>query len=793
MKLIRILLGVLCLYGLSPAEVRLPPLENDAAVRAAAAAVPRNLRVTAGITAGTAPEGFRIRVEAGEYRVESPTPLGLAYGLYALVEEPAPTERAPALAHRMVLMRAPAGVAEFERRLRQVVENGANAVVFWGTENYVPWDGATAAESARRRAQLAEFLKLAHAWRLRLYLFGTELLAPAEVIESLGPSPADAAIAEVLRDKYRRLLRAVPDLDGVATMPGEQYPHGPFRRLEVIRGGESLGPSYRAFLKAIHGVVVGEFGKMFVNLTWATNDFEQHSAAPVYRRVFNSDVSPENLLLAIKPTRVDQWYYGTGFNPTFGVTPHQTIAHLETGSSYHGLGTMLDFPARFFQAGLEWAAERDARGVFYAFPQRGLLEQGMFYVISRLAWEPRASADELAERWARRAFGPQAAPEMARLLLGSGELLRSGWYLRPSSLRGWNPLPLVRVESFVAAGRPLWDRGRNHERFLHSVYLEAKPWLKETRTELERGARLAEEARGRYLSLESRINPPETRDEMRRIIEHTRSALALNRAYAEAVFAYFAYRDRPEPARHAELEQAAAALRQAISSYKASFSFFRTRGPEALLELAARRLKDNAAAEAYLREAPTDAEIQRRFAAARREAEEWLRSHPDAVKLGAWEGSVDGSDILTLRGDRVEIEHLEDDPITAPGYTPASALPPDFTGTVVVRVVEARGTVIILEQPSAANRHAARIYLEDPAGGPAVFRLEFWRSATPKPATSSTPPATPRARHPSTTVTSVVTRPPVAILRTRGLPKRLALASSENAAVSSAPGKELAK
>jgi hypothetical protein len=707
-------------------QARIPAdLENDPAVRAALEALSAGSRVALKIVAGKDSEAFRITQTEGGYSVESGAALGIAYGVYRLGEEAGPREEAPALRHRMVLMRAPPDVPAFETMLRRVIENGANAVLLWNAENYVPWEGEPLADGPRLRTQLAEFARLAHAYHLRLYLFGTELLLPARALEALGPSPSQDRMAEALRDKYRRLLRAFPELDGIAVMPGEQYPHGPFRGAEVIRHGAALESSYRAFLKAVHGVVAGEFGKTFIDLTWATNDFEQHSSPAVFQRVFTGEVPQGNLLLAIKVTKVDQWYYGTAFNPTFGLTPHPTIAHVETGSSYHGLGTMLDFPARFFQAGMEWAAERGTRGVFYGFPARGLLEEGMFYVIGRLAWDPHASADELAERWARRAFGAGAAPDLARLLNRSGELLRSGWYLRPVSLRGWNPLPLVRVDNFRAAGRPAWDHGAAQERFLYSVYLECKPWLGETRAELERGARLADEAVADYLSFENKITNRAAAEQLRRIVEHTRAALALNRSYAECIFAYFQYREKPDAARHAELGRRAAASRQARSAYRAAFSFFHTSGIDVLLDLAERRLGNNAAAEAYLASAPSEAELLRRFAAARAQGDEWLRAHPEAVRLGVWEGSVDGSDILVLRADRVSIEHLEGDAISAAHYAASQPLPAS-AGTVVVKALEARGTALVLEQPSAANAYAVRIYVEDPAAGPAVYRLEFW-------------------------------------------------------------------
>ena len=42
---------------------------------------------------------------------------------------------------------------------------------------------------------------------------------------------------------------------------------------------------YGTYIRRMHEVISGEFGKIFVHCTWVTNDWEQHSVPSVYRDV----------------------------------------------------------------------------------------------------------------------------------------------------------------------------------------------------------------------------------------------------------------------------------------------------------------------------------------------------------------------------------------------------------------------------------------------------------------------------------------------------------------------------
>ena len=93
-------------------------------------------------------------------------------------------------------------------------------------------------------------------------------------------SPADPRLWDAVQAKYRRLLQAMPELDGVATFTGpEQSYWGDYKTFDPMHDGEncdwSLAKRYRTFVMKVRDVVGGEFGKFLMHRTWVTNSHEQ--------------------------------------------------------------------------------------------------------------------------------------------------------------------------------------------------------------------------------------------------------------------------------------------------------------------------------------------------------------------------------------------------------------------------------------------------------------------------------------------------------------------------------------
>jgi len=278
----------------------------------------------------------------------------------------------------------------------------------------------------------------------------------------------------------------------------------------------------------------------------------------------------------------------------------------------------------------------------------------------------------------------------------------------------------------VARGRPIWDYGRAHRDFLRGLYLEAKPWLAETRQEMAAGAGDYAGLAQRFRSLAPAIPDRAAAAELERLLQHGAAALELNRRYVHAFFAYFEYDEARGQAQRQALDTALTALGEAAAAYRARHQFFQLRGVDVFYDLAGRLLADPDAANRRLREAPDEAQIAEMFRRERERSARWLRQHPQARRLASWQGTVDGADILWIRGGQVvKIEHLAADHLSAAqfrSFTPLPAAPL----TVCLKPVQVRGVAHVLEQPSPANDFTLKVYLEDPQPGSAVFQLEFW-------------------------------------------------------------------
>lgn len=622
-------------------------------------------------------------------------------------------------------------VDRFERQIDLARYHGYNYLLIPGLENYVPGDG----RAERFRPYLEAAIGAAHARGLKLMLYGDEALYRPEWLERSGAkaSVKDPRFWEAAADKYRRLLRAFPALDGVAARVGEVIPHHGFEALDLLHSPESepnprLEERSRKFVLTAHQVVSGEFGKLFLYRTWATNDWEQHSVPAVYRTTFTPEVPEANLVVSIKLTKQDAWYYASAFNPTFGQTPHATVAEAELYSQYHGHGTIFDFPIRWFGAALRHARLRGARGVVVGEPRPGLLAGGIFTVFSRLALDPGTDEEALTRQWAAEEFGEQAAGAITEILLASSEAVRETYYLPAFPSLGWNPLPHVRVNRIVARGNPLWDEGRGHEEFLRDIYVMSKPYLKWTRESVARGQQRFAELKAKFAAIRNSIERAERRDQFQQLLEHSVAVAALLRDYVCTILSYFEYRERPSAASREGLASDLAALKASAETYRRHHRFYDLAGVDVTVKLASRLLENRDRAEQILRRAPSREELAARFAKAREEHLRLLASDPKAEKVMSWRGTVDGRAILRIQGAEVTIEDLSGDGILdlhAEFIQPAGVRK---SGRWLIRPVRARGVLYLMEEPSAANQGTARVYIDDADPGNAVYEFELYWS-----------------------------------------------------------------
>lgn len=640
-------------------------------------------------------------------------------------------------------------IARFDEKLDLAGRLGFNYVLVAGLENYVPNDDPFYGPRAQRfRPYLKAAIRAAHQRRIGFLLYGDEAVYLPAWLERAGATASvkDPRFWEMLQEKYRRLLAAFPELDGLAARVGEIIPYHDFEALDLMHSREvepdpRVEERSRRFVLAAHRVVAGEFGKLFLYRTWATSDWEQHSVPAIYRATFTEEVPADKLLISIKLTKQDAWYYGSAFNPNFAQTPHTTVAEAELYSQYHGYGTLVDFPIRWFASALRWARLKGAQGVMATEPPRGTLPLGMLTLFSRLAADPFADEEALTRQWAVETFGEAAAGEIARVLLDSSAAVREAFYLPAFSSLGWNPLPHVRVRRFVARGDPLFDEGRGHDEFLRDLYLISRPYLRETYESVARGHERYRELKAAFEAARERIERRDRADELGRLLEHGVALTALLRDYVHTVLSYFQYRERPGEEQRRRLAADLAALKASAAGYRRGYRHFDLAGVELAEKLAERMLENRERAERILREAPTRGQLLERFEAARKEHLRALEADPGAQKLVQWRGTVDGRVILRLRGQEARIEDLAGDGLLDHAAQFFQPVDRREGGRWLVRPVRARGVAYLMEEPSEANQGALSLYIDDPQPGNAVYEIELYWSARPLKPAGARPPS----------------------------------------------------
>lgn len=704
---------------------------------------------------------YEIRTDAKSPRtiqIIANVPLGLAYALFDISDQVRIHHRIPEINKKVVpafpyrfLMTGPllantllgpdTSGSEFEKILKQFEEStidaikyGYNFIVLGKSENFFPWSSTGYRERSKRFGKfLNRFIETAHAYHLGILLIGDEFIYLPVLLKrhKSKASVKDENFWHALQTKYREFLTAYPELDGVATRIGEIYPHYDFKAFDIIHSPETepnprIEERYRRFIKTMHQVVVQEFGKIYLHRTWVTNVHEQHSIPEIYQNTFTDEIPVENLFLAIKLTSGDQWYAYEPYNDTFGRTPHTTIAQGEIYSGYQGGGSFIEYPARYVQAALQWAFERHTKGVLNSYAVNRITHQAILYTFSRLAWNPNDDVETITKNWVAANFGREASNEISEIFLLASVAVRDGLYLRQPGLHNWGPIRHVRVNTFVRKGNPIWDYGKQQDRFLRDIYLECKPWLPQTIAELNHGVNIAQQMLETYEGCERKIENSEKSAELEELLKHGLASLRLNRAYVIGFLRYFQYKEQPTRENKVALSKNLKALKQCVEAYMKDFSYYKLIGIETFIDLAKRALSNLEEAERFLKEAPTPKDIEKMFADARSASERLLKEHPSALHIASWQGSIDGRDIVKFKCGDYSVEHLAADPMGNIHFTWHNDLPSDRSCTVVVKPLEVRGTVYVMNQPSIENQQTITLYLEDPAPGSSVFKFEVY-------------------------------------------------------------------
>ena len=676
--------------------------------------------------------------------------LGDVYGLYWIwdrlrVYKDIPsidTLRIPALQIRHP-PQAKGAPGKSKEGLRNALRYGLNWITGENPLNLIPWDSEPEnARNAENRKITKELIDYAHALHLKYFTYGDEFTFHPSLLEKNGAkvTVSDPAFWKALQEKYRTLLRLMPEVDGVGVRTGESTMRwGNYAAVDVMHMEDdpawNLERRYTTFVRKMHDVVVGEFDKLYYHRTWVTSDSEQHTNPDVYKRIFTSEVPQKNLFLVPKITLTDRWYYQP-YNPTFNLTPHRTLVEFEA-MEYHtsGRGLFASFAGAYYQGGLRSVLTPDncnVSGAGYDVPvYTGWGTSGVnAYTLYRLTWNPDEDLRTIAEDFASIHFGRAAAKTMGEIYRLSATAYKDGIYIKPAAeALVWNTLPHLWVTTFPVQGIPDIDRGKTHIEWLETtMYGPCRGHEKETLRLLDRGLSAARQMRTLFDEAEPKITNESMAKQVAKALDATVALVQTNNLYVRTCFAYFVYRNTATPADKRELAEMSSSLCDARDQFDAmTQGKYRFYGIDRLLLCAEALVENRDRAMDNLDRAPTPDDIgevvtehQARYAAL-------LESHEEeAVKFLHWEGSVDGKDLLMVQENRLEVKHLQNSTIQYDTHEFTGELPRQPV-TVIVRDLDSRPRhPFVLEQPNAENDYTARIYLEDMPGGPAWCKFDLY-------------------------------------------------------------------
>jgi len=624
--------------------------------------------------------------------------------------------------------------------LRIALRFGINVVFGENPLNLIPWNSEPErTENQKHREKTRELVAYAHALHMKYLAFGTDFTYHPSLLREFAAtlSPDDPAFWHAVQAKYRKLFQVMPEVDGFADFLGEEQMYwGNYQTFDPIHDGAdcdwSLDKRYRTFIQKIYSVVVGEFDKLYFHITWDTNPFEQHAQPQIYKKIFDDRIPVKNLYLAPSSTQNDRWWF-QAFNPTFNLTPHNMIVVFETMDYHHGANVFPTYPGPYFQAWLQLvmeAAECNLRGANLDMPTGDAWETRNLtaYTVSRLSWNFHEDVRTIARDFAAIHFGQPAASGMAELLLLSPIAYKYGLYIEPITYGQFTSLPQIRVGSFVLQGFPAIDKGKDHIEFLRRIYIRCKPWISETLLYLDHGLDSAEAMCQKYRSVESSIPDEQAVADTRNSLEMTRLLIKTSNLYVKTFFCLFEYLENPVPESRNRLYQHFVDLQTTSRKFTRVPGFgYDLAGVEQLLRNTESVLEDLDKARHILATAPSMAEIERGVAQQQLKYAQVLQDHAkDAVRFLHWEGRVDGIDVLKIREETLEVEHIKWDSIYFKKANFIAALP-QCEVTVVPKDLESRPMhPFVLEQPSKANNYTVKILLNDLPGGAGWCKFDLY-------------------------------------------------------------------
>lgn len=311
-------------------------------------------------------------------------------------------------------------------------------------------------------------------WGIRLFI-SVRFSSPIELGGLATADPLDPAVREWWRRKADEIYAAIPDFGGFLVKANSEGQPGP------IDYGRNHADGANALAEALrpHGGVV--LWRAFVYSEKDATD----RAMQAYRQLQGLDGQfADNVVLQVKNGPID-FQPREPFHPLFGAMPRTALGlELQVTKEYLGFATHLAYlgplfeevlradtftagrgttVARVVTAGGDASRLTAVAGVANTGRDRNWsgshFDQANWFVFGRMAWNPQASARDIAAEWVRLTFGapPGAEAQIVAMMMESREAVVD--YMTPLGLthlmgtgHHYGPAPWVSELS-----RPEWN------------------------------------------------------------------------------------------------------------------------------------------------------------------------------------------------------------------------------------------------------------------------------------------------------------------------------------------------
>lgn len=316
---------------------------------------------------------------------------------------------------------------------------------------------------AAQRQKFQNECQRAAASGLAVCLLTDEASLPIPILDRISPPDAkfsaridfdSEAFWAAYRAKYREVLQAYPQVKYIIVRTGENYSHPDEGYVgRTVRSGDNIDADYyrhmQRLIEETRKIVVDEFGRTLIWRTWDLGNDGFHASPTVYDRVLAGLTNRQGLMFAVKFTQTDFWRYND-FNPMIGRGGVDQIIEFQCAREYEGKGAFPNYVGPIHAEAIRRAADLGVKGVWiwdFGGGWGGPILKSDRWVrlnieaTTQLALNPQASPRALAEAWAAKEFGDQAATNVAAMLMLSGECVRKTMYIEAYARdhHGWKP------------------------------------------------------------------------------------------------------------------------------------------------------------------------------------------------------------------------------------------------------------------------------------------------------------------------------------------------------------------